>query len=347
MRRVVDLREQITEGLKKQSKREDIYKIDEIGLGYQYIELDSFEKSRESRPDVGEFLWNVSVCGLTTAQLIGVRDRIENIRAVATFPFELPDMPLYEYVLNTDGAVISLPALIANAAAPVDPPEAGDFLLRRKLSQFVAGARLVMEIKELGLQSVSDREGKHHSFEYSLKSNISTGRIVAKPIEPSYRLSLPISQISHFHVVLKNYEVPLHFSQDCLNDCDVSWELDNPADPYFHLTFMYSTYHMLLADDRVLIQNFVCDNEVINTYVNSSEGLMIGVLPVGGDVRKFRFNPDVCLIRTHLKNPLVISAGEGIISTTQLDVYIFKYRLKILLRFLCQTAEKIKKTYIK
>ena len=51
----------------------------EKGLSDQYIMLDSFKKNPNSRVDQGEFIFDLAIQGSTGENVIGVRDKLDNI----------------------------------------------------------------------------------------------------------------------------------------------------------------------------------------------------------------------------------------------------------------------------
>jgi hypothetical protein len=341
------VKEEEKHGVYDKVVKPDLTRYTEPSLSYQHIVLDSFEKDEASRIEVGEFQWNVALQGSTGFHILGVRDQIDNIRAIIVDPFELPETPLIDYVTNpTVPYTVGLPVLLANPSTPVDPSDAAAHPLKHIMSQFIYGARVTMEIKELSLQSISDRSGMRHTFEYSLVTEDSTGRIVAEPVNPIYDLTDPINNLNHFHIVLRNHDIPLRFDRDCLYRTVVSWEYDDPdiaVDPYFHLTFTY-TNHGLALDDLIVINSFLSDNEVMNGYVNYRNGRFIGTL-LGADPTKFRLNPDVCIPRDPAA-PTVVPTGAGVLRTTILTVYIPKNRLRIPIHFVSHVDRALmKKVY--
>lgn len=77
---------------------------DVYGVSDQYLVLDSWHKVRSSRTERGEFAFNFMVQGVTGDQVIGVRDRIDNVIQIQIGSFVMPRISDVPYKLQPWGA---------------------------------------------------------------------------------------------------------------------------------------------------------------------------------------------------------------------------------------------------
>ena len=213
------------------------------GISDQYMVLDSFEKIETSIPAAGDYRFNFMIQGVTQDQTIGVRDVIDTVIQIQVGTFFIPIVYPYPYILNppTSGSssISGLPGLFADgpnlATAPYQDPLSGP------LSQIPYGGRVTLEMREIGLQSISDRGGVRHHFEFdavpvfaasgSLSTTINeptTGAantpppVVGMRLVPmpggfdTYTFTDPIKDVQGLSLVFRTPDLPIQFSPDVL-----------------------------------------------------------------------------------------------------------------------------------
>lgn len=152
-----------------------------VGCSDQYIILDSFNKLATSDPTQGLFSWDFMVQGVTGDQVIGVRDKVDTVVAMQFGQFQMPALPAIPYSLASPGPGITLTfnninesrtdALsygikAAEAAMNLATPWASSWAYD-PMSQTPNGV-FTIQVKEAGLQSISDRSGARHHLDYAL-----------------------------------------------------------------------------------------------------------------------------------------------------------------------------------
>jgi hypothetical protein len=181
----------------------------EKGLSDQYIMLDSFKKNPNSRVDQGEFIFDLAIQGSTGENVIGVRDKLDNIIEIQIGAFYLPPMPPIIYGPADDTFTLTLPS--------------------PAISQYYPGQHISVYIKETGLQSYSDSNGKRHNFDliaynntyseisYSSITNPATdGALLAEPYVgwDTYKFTDPIMDLSKITLQFATPDNPLNFYND-------------------------------------------------------------------------------------------------------------------------------------
>ena len=314
---------------------------DVYGVSDQYMVLDSFEKVRESRPDRGVFVFNFMVQGVTRDQNIGVKERLDTVIGIHVCDFTVPRLPFDEFdPAATQLADPSLPAgfLSANGGLPT----VGDAVTNPQ-SQLPFNGRVILYLKEIGLQSYSDADDRRHHFEFEAEMagpsavGVLGDRFLLKTVSDCkhYIFTDPIKDIHGLTLCFYNPSRELRFPPDVLYNVAVA------ADAAGLLTFAYTDPTNLInleVGDRVFVKGFSSTSPTLNKYVNRDQGHLVGangyvVTPpataAAGTAVGWRLNPDVDV--TTLAPPF--PANAPIASTTTVDVRIAKNRLRIPMRF--------------
>ena len=254
----------------------------EKGISDQYLMLDSFKKNPNSRVDQGEFIFDLAIQGSTGDSVIGVRDKLDNVIEIQIGSFYMPPMPLITYGTTNDGTFT-----ISNTTTNID------------LSQFYPGQNISLYIKETGLQSFSDINGKRHNFDLNIKNtqysvvtatSISTfnSSAMAEPCVgwDMYKFTDPIMDLSRITLQFSSPDLPLKFYNDTfyvstlpITGGITELQIVN-ADLYNALTLIkYTTNHIA---SRIVISGFNCSSKLAFDIINNP----YGVVPIltGGTV---------------------------------------------------------------
>lgn len=308
------------------------------GVSDQYMILDSFEKVETSKPNLGELQFNFMIQGVTANQNIGVKDKLDTIIGIQVCAFDIPLLPFDTFnpalitALSPGLAVLSL-------AANGPLPATGDALSNPQ-SQTPFGDRVIMFLKEIGLQSFSDADNRRHHFEFCAK-------VIGAPNPPAYpdgdRILLsplkdceyflftdPIQDIDGLTLCFYNPKNPIQFPPDCLFDTVAT------SDAAQLLTFTYTDPTGLLnlaVGDRIFIRGFVTGNALLDNYIGRPAGQIVGLGgftitapgPAGVTVT-FRLNPDVSVAAYYAANTTIASQKSIVIC-------IAKNRIRVPMRF--------------
>lgn len=328
------------------------------GISDQYMVLDSFEKLETSIPAAGDFRFNFMVQGVTQNQTIGVRDVVSTVIAIQVGTFFIPTIYPYQYVLNppTPASPLTsgLPGLFQNgpnlATSAYQDPLAGP------LSQIPYGGRITLELREIGLQSYSDRGGVRHHFEFdavpvfaasgSLSTEIAEPiigpafappplvgmRLVPLPAWDHFFFTDPIQDIQGLSLLFRNPDFPVQFPQDIVYGAQAF--TDNTRWPGIVFTIPagpapQGTSALISPNDRVIISGFTSGNAVIDSYINRTQGLAVGS---ASDLMSISLNPSVDI------SPLVPTrpapgVQTPIPSSARVNIAIPKNRIRIPMRF--------------
>lgn len=217
----------------------------EKGLSDQYIMLDSFKKNPNSRVDQGEFIFDLAIQGSTGENVIGVRDKLDNVIEIQIGAFYMPPMPLITY--GTDDGTFA----ITNAPA--------------NLSQFYPGQNISLYIKETGLQSFSDSNGKRHNFDLNIKTEqypitsitnpaagIYNNSALAEPYVgwDMYKFTDPIMDLARITLQFSTPDLPLNFYND---------------------TFYVTTSPITAPDELQIVNKDLYDALAISYYSNNND----------------------------------------------------------------------------
>lgn len=278
---------------------EDIY-----GVSDQYMVLDSYLKLPDSRIDIGEFKWNFMVQGVTGDEVLGVRDTIDTVIQIQVGAFNMPVLPEVPYVLkpapvaptgtdqlvlihnNANGAAPFSPTLVPNAApygqyppTLLIPPNTTIIpWINNPYTQTPFFDRLTIQIKEAGLQSISDRNGARHHFEFILSTptgivSTNPNMLLALPQSrnewDTYTFTDPLKDIHGITLVFRNPDIPLTFLPDCLYDVTIESDGAAAPGPFLRLS---APGHNLNTGDRIFISGFASGNAKLDSYVNRQEG---------------------------------------------------------------------------
>ena len=282
----------------------DIY-----GISDQYIILDSFLKLRESAIDRGEFRWNFMIQGVTGDDVIGVKDKIDNVIEIQLGSFSMPilqDVPYSTvstitaftgvdqviFYHNNTNANNTPPTLVPNASpygqyppglltpTAITTPTTLTPWIHNPYSQLPFFGRFTIQLREAGLQSYSDRNGARHHYEFTLASPMGVissnpNMLLALPQCGSqwdtYIFTDPLKDVHGLTLVFRNPDIPINFLPDCLYEVEI--ETDGSAPPGAFLR-VNAPGHKLNMGDRIFINGFKSGNALLDTYVNRPEGLV-------------------------------------------------------------------------
>ncbi len=270
------------------------------GVSDQYVVLDSFAKLRESDVARGEFKWNFMVQGVTGDEVVGVRDKIDNVIEVQIGPFAMPILPEVPYVLaasapgklgldhGNDNATLPAPPAFAPGAgpplllpeqypktAPAWMPAAAGALVpwaANPYTQLPFGGRMTIQMREAGLQSYSDRNGARHHFEFTVGHSAATPDVLAaSPASGShwdtFTFTDPIKDVHGLTLVFRNPDIPILFEPDCLYNVEMSVAANI-------ITFRYES-HKLRVGDRVIITGSRTGIHAVDSHINRAEGHVV------------------------------------------------------------------------
>lgn len=329
------------------------------GVSDQYMVLDSFEKLETSDPTAGDYRFNFMIQGETQNQTIGVRDTIDTVIQIQMGTFFIPIIYPYRYVLNPSTATPStyssgLPGLFQNGPNLSGPTFQDP--LSSPLTQMPYQGRVTLELREIGLQSYSDRGGVRHHFEFdaipvfaasgSLSTNINeptTGVLNTPPPVVSMRLvplpgswdtytfTEPIRDVQGLTLAFRNPDLPIQFLPDVLYG--VHAFTDNTRYPGIAFTIPVGpapqgTIAILSPNDRIVISGFTSGNAIIDRYINRAQGHAVGVT---SDFTSISLNPSVD-ITPLVPSPPAAGVQVPIPSATRINIYVTKNRIRIPIR---------------
>ena len=258
----------------------------------QYLILDSFSKNPESKIDKGEFQWNIWSQGPTTDQAIGVITNLDRVIEIHVDSFIFPQPPDIEYTLSY-GNIFNDVVFIRNNNIRLGPPtltpnsaNAGQYppalliegettitpWISNPYSQLPFGNRLTMQIKEAGVQSISDRGGVRHHFEFDViylgDTPYSNPRfLMANPVNNTFIFNDPLSDLHRLTIIFRNPDIPIKFLPDCIYDASLN------IDKNFCITIT-AYNHNLNVGDRIFIDNVNTESIILDTYLRRSEGYL-------------------------------------------------------------------------
>jgi len=276
----------------------------QYGISDQYIVLDSFTKVRKSNISRGEYQWNFMVQGETDYNNLGVRDVIDNVIEIQIGTFTIPILPDVAYELKASpGAPTGLDQLVlihnnttAASGAPTLVPNAAPYgqypphtvltggataspWVHNPYTQLAHNGNFTIQLREAGLQSYSDRNGRHH-FEYTVShpSDTNPNTLLATPISGSmwdtFTFSTPLSSVHGLTLIFRNPDNPIKFEPDCVYD--VTIDTDGAIEPGPYLRINVGADHNLAAGDRVYVTRFASGNAKLDAYMNRLDGHVIG-----------------------------------------------------------------------
>jgi len=326
---------------------------DKYGVSDQYILLDSFIKAPESKTENGEFHWKLIIQEYTSEDVIGLKNRIDdiieiqigqfNMPILQDIPYNLIPFPSFEtktdqliLIKNNNNTTDNYPTLVANNGVwgqypnqYLLPPETYTTpWISNPYSQVPFSNTFTIQIKEAGLQSFSGKNGTHHHFELKLLKDDLSNTLIATSQHFSnwdkYIFTDPIKNMHSITLVFRNPDNPLTFLPDCLYDAIV----ENDG-----LSFIRIRYenHRLCVGDRIFIKKFKSNNLKLNSYMNRNEGHV-----VSGDPSNSSLNPGQLITGNYFWTDPAINISDLTIQTPGLPksatIQIAKRRLRIPLR---------------
>jgi hypothetical protein len=277
---------------------------DQLGISDQYIILDTYQKSRQSNPSRGIFIFDLSYRSTSNKNITLTRDSLSDLIEMEAYPFYIEKPANFEFITSSERTSF-YPKLIPSS---IPPPN----ILKSYNDTFM------IEIKELIPNAVSDPNGEWHSFIYTPTLTPSDNLFLI-PTNRLYTFTDISDHINSLTLHIKSENNNLVFYDDIYYDILPTYS--NVGLDKF-LTFNI-TDHNLSTNDRIHIFNFITGDGVVDTYAQRKQGHLINVI----NNNQFRLNPDVDL--SHLIN--------GVGYFTQQPAYCYigidKRRMRIQFRF--------------
>jgi hypothetical protein len=328
-----------------------------FGMSDQYMILDSFEKVETSDPTVGDYRFNFMVQGVTQNQNIGVRDILDTIIQIQIGTFFIPIIYPYRYNLNPSPSstfTSGLPVLFQNGPDLEGPTFQNP--LSSPLTQLPYGGRVTLELREIGLQSYSDRGGVHHHFEFdavpvfaaagSLSTMINEPTIGAANAPPPivgmrlvplpgcdiFNFTDPIKDVHGLTLLFRNPDLPIRFLPDVVYGSQAF--TDSTRYPGIVFTIPVGpapqgTVALVVPNDRIIISGFTSGNAIIDNYINRVQGHAVGAASTDLSIS---LNPSVD-ISPLVPSPPAPGIQVPIRSSTRTNLYVTKNRVRIPIRF--------------
>lgn len=284
----------------------------------QYILLDSFNKIKTSKTELGEYNWALNPQGQVTPESIGIYGTLDYVVEIQVGSFTLPILEEVPYLTPSIVSIGDVDLVQNNSNSEINLPP----LLTRKNTNFVnqyplklftsltqtyvypwinnpytqtpCNNRITIQLKEAGLQSFSNTNNSKFNFEFELyydpDLSINPNFIHAKPINLNgwdyYKFLIPLRNLNTISLIFKNPDNPIIFEPDVMYHSVINLTFD-PMSGGSHITIFTQYPHKLLAGDRIFLQNFSPQiNNVFNTnfptylinYINRSEGHVVNVV---------------------------------------------------------------------
>lgn len=331
------------------------------GVSDQYIVLDSFSKLVSSNIENGEFQWNFMVQGVTSDDVIGVRDVIDTVIEIQIGAFAMPILEEVPYKVSTTTSTDFIivhnnnaphapsdklsPTLVGNTFVSgvsygqynpqllVPPATILSPWVNNPYTQTPFFGRFTIQLREVGLQSYSDRNGVRHNFEFTQTLppiNSNPNMLLAIPQWDTFTFTDPLKDIHGLTLIFRNPDIPLNFLPDIYYNIKASIDVDV-------LRFEINN-HNLNTGDRIFITGFKSGISQLDSIINRVEGLVaaesFAVLTTAAAGKPITGNyvytdPAVEFISTTGIDSSMIT---GSVFNKTVTVYIAKRRLRIPMR---------------
>ena len=342
-----------------------------FGISDQYMILDSFSKIQDLNIPAGNFKWNFKIQGDTDEFNIGVKDEINNITEIQMGSFSMPILENIPYIpTNTglpNGVIVTIPYNNISASPLLNPnqypqiaaiggslnsPNVISPWCSNPYSQTPFNNRITVQLKEIGLQSFSDRNNARHSFEYELITGYNGENPTMMKAVPAYNsewntyiMTEPIQQIHGLTLVFRNPDIPINFLPDLYRVSLISTLIDGR----YLIGFTLPNNDTLNINDRIFITGFKSNIQNIDTYINRQQGHTV----IDNNITPLSLSESgVSIIGTIFLNPLInitelvftqaqpnypnkppIELPLGVLPSNVVNIYIAKRRLRIPIRF--------------
>lgn len=135
--------------------------------------------------------------------------------------------------------------------------------------------RFTIQVREVGLQSISDVNGNRHNFEYDVEYRTDIGKSAAtyqaKPLKEmsTYIFTQPITSLQGISLVFRNPDIPIVFEPDVYRN--VAFQINDGF-----INFIIPN-HNFRVGDRIYIQDFVPwpGSGNLNEIMNRPEGFVV------------------------------------------------------------------------
>jgi hypothetical protein len=329
------------------------------GISDQYIVLDSFSKLASSNIENGEFQWNFMIQGVTSDDVIGVRDVIDTVIEIQIGSFAMPILEEVPYDTKPLATDISLehnnnaphapadkqsPALVNNTFTSgimygqynpqllVPPSTILSPWVNNPYTQTPFFGRFTIQIREVGLQSYSDRNGVRHSFEFTQTLppiNSNPNMLLAIPQWDKFTFTDPLKDIHGLTLIFRNPDIPLNFLPD------VYYNIKAGIDGNGYLQFEINN-HKLNTGDRIFITGFKSGISQLDSFINRIEGLVAADSPsstatAGKTIMGNHIWTDPAVAISSIASIDVSMINNNVFNKT-VTVYIAKRRIRIPMR---------------
>lgn len=307
------------------------------GVSDQYVILDSvLSACPSSSAAKGVYKFNFAVQHDSGEQFVGVRDTMDTIIQIQTFPFCMA-LPL---TVDPDVPTGSANLTTAINPGPTDPRGLGN-PVTGSLSQLAHCPRVTLYFNELGLQSHADFKRRRHHFEYTATVEGTVGnagaRMLLTPVNNIFVFTEPIQDISALTCQFYGPDEPLRFPQDVIKGVTLATraggdiEIIGPATLEDGTALDFTS--LLVPGDRIFLDNVnlststagpadiapaaVNDVPAIENYLGKADGLF-----VGANITADRFDLDPA------PTPTNIAVSTAIIESTTITLRIAKNRMR-------------------
>jgi len=296
------------------------------GTSDQYLVADSALIQGPSQANQGRFVFNVFAQGATGEGHIGVRQQLEQVVEIETFPFCVGVPP----VVNPDAGAI--PGVITTAAnAGADDPRNSD-PVTGTASQLAFCERVTLEIVEIGGQSFSDYNQRVHTFEYTAEAVGQPGsagaRVLLTPVNSRYVFTQPLQKLDSLTLQFNNPDVPLSLPIDTIDSVTLATNgasqlvINAPSRLQSGTEVDFTTAPLLVPGDRIFLTGVNLTSATpnfrdIQTYLSNPNGLFVGT-PIASQVVSLDPIPTLP----------TVGANQQIPSSTPIRLLIAKNRVR-------------------
>lgn len=273
------------------------------GFSDQYVSLDSWVKDLSaSVPSRGIYSWNFMVQGVSRDQNVGVRDKIDTVVEMQIGSFIVPNFFPANQMQNPYGtkSFTGFPRLVPGTDLFSDSAVSATF------GFFPYVGRMTIEMKEIGLQSISQRSGTRYHFEadvipifptqgtinFELGGDASGNpiptalRVVPLPGFDTYVFTDPIKDVHGLTVVFRSIDKVLPFPPDVL--IGGTAYTDASIYPNLGLSFIlgdtdqdamlrYLITALGAQSTQIMISGLSTGNAAIDNWVNQAPGLVASI----------------------------------------------------------------------
>lgn len=299
------------------------------GVSDQHVVLDS-ALATEASPSKGTFRFNFAVQRVAGDHLVGVRDTLETVTQIQTYPITMALPTLNALPTAALGVTLTPDNATPSPADDTDP-------VGGAMSQLAHGSRVTLYISEFGDQCHYDFKGRRHHFEYdaTIIGTVGTigARLLLTPVNPIFTFTEPILDITHMTLSFYGPDEPLRFPVDEVRNVQLSTNgagnlvITVPATASDGAPTDLT--QILVGGDRIFLDNVrVGDGTTtypsLDTYLSRPDGLWVGP---AGVITATSFTTDPLI------NPDGFGASESLPLLASITLRIAKNRMRAPFRF--------------